>query len=490
MARYELRLPDGTGITAIGTLEITWMVNDAHDLSLGSACAAMLEATLYDPVAIEADTELSCYEDGVLLGRFLCQLPRRTGRHTLALTAYDAMIRFDRKIGDWLAARSFPTTAQTLLEELCGHCGVPVGDAVLPELTVEAFSQPEITGRQLLQYLGQASGKFLRISPQGSLEARWYPETATALPLYRMNSLTHGDYTAAPIQRVLIRTGSREVGAVWPDGSGETANTYILQGNPLLPPASDRQAVARRLYEQLKDYRCTPFSCSLLPGSTIAAGDTVCFTDAGGNTHTVPVMKLTLKNGLRTIQATASASLQSTEAFNRLEMQSLPGRVLLVERTAEGLKAENTDLKGNAAALALTVDGITGRVTSAEEKAEQYALKSQLSVLEQDAYGLSLSVTELRRQIDDKADQSQLTELTEHFLFGADGMTITNSATGMGISVSEQRVSFTGGESPTTVITPNAMQTTNLRVDTRLDLGNFSFLPRSNQNLSLRYTAK
>jgi len=489
MAKYELRLPDGTGITAIGALEITWMVNDAHDLSLGSACAAMLEATLYDPVAIEADTELACYEDGVLLGRFLCQLPRRTGKHTLALTAYDAMIRFDRQIGAWLAARSFPTTAQTLLEELCGYCGVPVGDAALPELTVAAFSQPELTGRQLLQYLGQASGKFLRISPQGSLEAGWYAETATALTGFRMNSLTHGDYTAAPIQRVLIRTGGSEVGAVWPDGSLETANTCILQGNPLLPPASDRQAVARRLYEQVKDYRCTPFSCSLLPGSGIRPGDTVCFTDAAGNPHTAPVMKLTLRNGVRTIQATASASLQSTEAFNRLALQNLPGRVLTVERAAEGLKAENTDLKGNAAALALTVEGITSRVASAEEKAEQYALKSQLSVLEQDAYGLSLSVTELRRQTDSKADQSQLTELTEHFRFGSDGMTITNSATGMGISVSEKQVAFTGGDSPT-VITPNAMQTTNLQVGTRLDLGNFSFIPRTNQNLSLRYTAK
>ena len=490
MAKYELRFPGGGAITAIGSLEITWLTNDSQDLSLGSACAAMLEATLYDPVVLEAGTELECWEDGILLGRFLCQQPRRTGRDTQKLTAYDAMIRFDRDITGWLPKQSFPTTSQALLESLCELCGVPLSpDGALPPCTVPLLHQPGLTGRQLLQYLGQLSGRFFTVSPGGLLEARWYTQEAVPLSGYRLGSLSHTDYTAAAIERVLIQTGENEVGAVWPDGSAESANTYILRGNPLLPPDSDRQTVAKRLYEQLKDYRCTPFSCTLLPGSTVLPGDTVRFTDASGNTHTAPVMKLTLRNGQRSIQATASASLQNTEAFNRLQLQSLPGRVLTVERTAEGLKAENTGIKGSASALALTVEGISARVTGVEEKAGDYALKTQLSVLEQKADGLSLSVTELRRHTDSKADKSQLTELTEHFRFDADGLTISNTATGMGIGISEQRVEFTGGSAPTTVITPNAMQTTSLHIDTRLDLGNFSLLPRTNQNLSLRYTA-
>ena len=134
--------------------------------------------------------------------------------------------------------------------------------------------------------------------------------------------------------------------------------------------------------------------------------------------------------------------------------------------------------------------GAEGAAAPAEEKAGEYALKSQLTVLEQRSDGLSLSVSELRRQTDTKAEQSQLTELTEHFRFGADGLTITNTATGMGISLSERQVVFTGGNDPTTVITPNAMQTTNLHIETRLDVGGFSLIPRSNQNLSLRYTAQ
>lgn len=484
MAKYELRLEGGAVLTAIKSLELTWQVNDSRDVSLGSACAAMARVSLFGDAPLEAGDKLACCEDGHLLGIFYCDQPSRSG-NILSLTAYDAMICFDRDITSWLEGQTFPMTAQALLEALCDHCGVPV-EADMPEYSVEAVSQPGLTGRQLLQYLGQLGGKLWRITPEGKLIGFWYDYEKTVQPAFTTGSLRWAEAPAAPIERVLIRTAPAETGAVWPDGSQDTANTYILQGNPLLPTAADRQAVAKRLYEQLKDYQCTAFSASMLPGEKVQPGAVVRLP--GG--QLAPVMKLTLQNGLRRIEATAGAALQSTETFNRLQLQSIPGRVLTVERTAEGLKAENTGIRGDAAALALTVEGITARVSSAEEKAGDYALKSQLSVLEQRADGLAFSVTQLQSVTDAKADQSQLTEVTEHFRFGADGLTISNSATGMGIHVSEEEVAFHGGAVSTTVITPNAMQTTNLRVDTRLDIGGFSFLPRSNHNLSLRYTAK
>ena len=92
------------------------------------------------------------------------------------------------------------------------------------------------------------------------------------------------------------------------------------------------------------------------------------------------------------------------------------------------------------------------------------------------ADGLKLSVENLQ------------TDITEHFRFAEDGLTITNSGTGMGIGVSEERVIFTGGNDPTTVIRPNDMETTNLEVKIRLDLGGFAWIPRTNNNLSLRWT--
>lgn len=486
MAKYELRLPSGTILTALKDLSVTWQINDAKDVSPGSACAAMLEAAVFGDAPLESGDRVDCYEAGVLLGTFYCRSPKRRG-NLLTLTAYDAMIRFDRDITPWLAAQTFPMTAQALLEGLCAHCEVPLeADTALPEFSVEAFSRPGLTGRQLLQYLGQLGAGLWQITPAGQLRLFWYDWESPAVPAFAADSLTCAEAPAAPIERVLIRTASHEVGAVWPDGSQESANTYILQGNPLLPTSADRQAVAKYLYGRLKDYRCTAFTGTLLPGQSISCGAVAQLP----NGCAAPVMKLTLRNGRRTAEATAGDRLQSTESFNRLQLEDLPGRVLTVERTADGLKAENTGIRGDAAALALTVEGITARVSSAEERSGEYALKSQLSVLEQQAQGLSLSVTRLQTLTDTKADESSLAQVTEHFRFGSDGLTITDSATGMGIRVSEEAVAFHGGASSTTVITPNAMETTNLDVATRLGVGGFTWLPRSNGNLSLRYTAK
>ena len=68
-------------------------------------------------------------------------------------------------------------------------------------------------------------------------------------------------------------------------------------------------------------------------------------------------------------------------------------------------------------------------------------------------------------------------------------MTITDSRSGMGITVSEDAVAFVGGAA-TTRMDPTGMTTTDLRVENRLELGNFTFLPRTTGNLSLRWLEK
>ena len=486
MAQFSLQLPQGQIITSLGSFTLKRMLNDTQDLSLGSACAAMVECLLYD-ATLEAGTEFSCYRDGELLGIFRCDAPRRTGLHTVAITAYDRMTCFDRDMATFLAGISYPTTAQSLLENLCAHCGVELENTTLPYMEISAFSAQGVTGRMLLSWLGEAAGLYFFITPQGKLQGGWYETQITPLKGYRMGSLTWAQTPTAPIERVLIRFAGADVGTAYPPDLTEDANTYIIQGNPLL--RGDVTSIAQRLYERLKDYACTPFSCALLPGTDLRPGMRISFEDPDGEIRIAPIMELSFQSGQRTIRATGTESLQSVTAFHRATLDSLPERMLTAEATAQGLRLENSDIRGNAAALSLQVEGITGKVTSLEENAKTAVSTTRVSTLEQMAEGLSLSITELRSQAETKAEKAQVTELTEHFLFGANGMTISNSATGMGININERQVVFLGGNDPTTVITPNAMQTTSLDVETRLDVGGFSLIPRTNRNLSLRYTA-
>ena len=492
---YQLILPDGRVLAALGNVTLERAVNDGEDLALGSACAAMLQCTLYGQTAPGQGTELRLTLDGADLGLFRCEKPRRTGENRFSLTAYDRMVAFDVPLQDFLAETAFPITLGQLLERLCAHCGVPLGTGELPgsDLTVRAFEAPTLTGRQLLRYIGQAAGRYFTVDASGSLCPGWYTPTQGELGRdypYAMGSLTQADYAVAPVQRVWLRASENDVGTVYPDGSGADANTLILQGNPLLPPDSAHApAVARRLYEQLQSFSYTPFRCTLLPGALPEPGQMLTLPE--GSTGLVMTQKRKGRGG--EVSATGNPSRSSTTAFNTLTYGDLTGRMLTVERSVSGLKVENANAAGDRASLSLAVEGITSRVTAVEQKADAHADKSQLttltSQLSQRADSLEFSVTQVRTDLSAKADRDALTEITELFRFDMDGLTITNSASGMGIGISEQRVVFTGGENPTTAIYPNEMETTNLRVGSRLDLGSFSLIPRTNGNLSLRCTA-
>lgn len=190
----------------------------------------------------------------------------------------------------------------------------------------------------------------------------------------------------------------------------------------------------------------------------------------------------------------------------RYDFRKSFSEVMGAARAAEGqaLKAAN-DVKlmeGQMTEIRSDLEGVTLRVSSTEnvtaeqltitqqmqEELQGKATVQQLTEVQTAADGLKVTVSEVQTILDEKADRTEVEEITEVFIFGDDGLTISNSATGMGIGISEKQVQFTGGENPTTVITPNEMETTNLQIGERLDLGDFSFLPRTNGNLSFRYT--
>ena len=520
MEKDRLLFADGRELPALVKLTCLWDIRLREEALPGAVAETTLEATVLadtDPVA--PGTALDYYRGQTLLGRFYCLTPECVGPGRFSITASDAMFRFDREIGPWLESRPWPMTIRALLEALCLHCGVPLAENMpLPgeDLPVESFPQGKLTGRQLLGYIGQAVGRYFRVTPEGTLRGEWYPETATALGgdvalvqladsvlgekfqrlfalraavPYQLGKLRYSNFDTAPVERVLIREREADVGTAWPEDLTDTANTLILQGNPLLLARQgvDLSQVARRLQTQLANHSHRPFSCHLIPGYRIDVGSRVSFRDAGGNPRQGLVTRMRLENGCCQISGTGSRALTGIASDHRIRVEDLLGRVLTLEQSAQGLAVRHRDLSGELAELLLRFDGITTRVSALLTEAETHATVTQLSQLEQRADSLELVFTRLREDLEGKADGEELEEISQRFLFHEDGLTISNSATGMGIGISQERVVFTGGEDPTTRITPTAMETTDLVVENRLDLGGFTWLPRTNGNLSLRW---
>ena len=133
MANDILILPDGRQLTALAAVSLTRSVNDSEELSLGSACAAMLEFTAYGeaPEAMQG-MELTYLRDGQAQGLFTCEKPRQAGPNTYKVTAYDRMTRFDRDVSELLSTVPMPCSLGQLLEKLCLRCGVSLGEEPLP----------------------------------------------------------------------------------------------------------------------------------------------------------------------------------------------------------------------------------------------------------------------------------------------------------------------------------------------------------------------
>ena len=480
----KLILPDGSAIgsgvwgqTAICRVRHTQNRNRGTELTLGSACIGELEVELFSPQKpeIPVGTRLQYRKGGLNRGMFYCQSLRRLGKNRWVLKAQDAMTRFCRELETPLEG-----TLLYVLGRLCRRCGVACGIPALPGSDLPVPAVTGLTGEQLLMFLGQAAGRYFYIDETQTLQAGWYDKIYTIDNYYH---LTTAEYTTAPIERVLLRQDRTDAGSVFPDGESG-GNTLILEGNPIF--LGDSRSIAQRLQSQLATFSHTPFTCKLLPGQQVPPGCLVEFTDLDGVKRTGAVMEWEMENGICTVKGVGSYSLQSPQAFHRLTLQDLEGQMLSVSRTAKGLQVSHADLRGNLAELELNLSGFQNRVTEVEQTAQ--SLNTQTSQLTQTADGLSLKVTQMTGALDGKTDREEMTRVTEHFLFDAGGMTIQNSASGMGIQVSENQVCFTGGDDPTTVIRPDNMETTCLTVGNRLDLGNFSFFPRTSGNLSFRYT--
>ena len=506
----QLILPSGD-IIASGVqgepamVSVCWRQNrnDGTEISLGTVCCAELEIELFslEKPDIPPETRLIYQEDGVTRGIFYCQDITRLSQNRWLLTALDGMHRFYKELNGFWETRT-DDTALTLLQGLCDHCGVTTKLSHFPGCNTPLPKLAGYSGKQILRFIGQLAARYFYLDEDEALCAGWYEKGGT---IENFHHLKMAEFDTAPIQRVLIRQTKTDAGIPYPEGENE-ANTLIIQGNPIFAVDSTNirqfstmseisngetfrqnstmsefsiSTAAQRIFEQVRAFTHTPFTCRLLPGQEVSPGTLVEFTDPDGIKRTGAVMQWEKRNGVLTVRGTGSHSLQSVEAFTALDLEDLEGQVLSVSRTAQGLSVAHTDLLGDVGALQLSVAGISTQVTQ--------GLSQQSTALSQTAQGLSFQVSQLESRLNEKTDREELTQVTEHFQFDADGLTIQNSATGMGIRVSQEQVAFLGGD---TAIYPDAMQTTKLTVQNRLDIGDFSYLPRTNGNLSLRFTGQ
>ena len=431
MLKNLIVLPDGTElfsgegtVNAIRSVKLTQQVNTGPELTLGSACANMLEATLITPkgnLTITPGTELTLYkvsEDGARtkVGLFTTEKPTRPSSNAYKITAYDRISWLDRDLTEWLESlQGWPYSLYTFAKMVCAACNLTLITETIPNRNwkIHKFSVWGITGRQLMQWVGQACGRFVRATAAGEMELAWYtPRQIDWENLPVLNSRIE-DYQTAPVDKVQIRLTEKDIGVICGAGS----NGYVITGNFLLTTQTPNQLqpVTQTLYDSLHQVSYTPCKLTLPANTIIQPGDILSLNQG----QTVYVMKKVQNGHLETLECTGSAYRTSTTATNSGKLTALYGSVLELQSNVNGLRVENRNADGRTAALEMTIGGLETQVV--RQETDLADITTRMTVAEQTAEGLSLAVQTVQ------TDGVTKVSTTTGYIFDETGLTVEKS---------------------------------------------------------------
>ena len=372
MLKTLIVLQDGTEIysgsgteNAIQSCKIKESVNSAKELVLGSVCSNMVEAKVFTPngeLSINGGDEIAVYkvsETGlrILTGKYTVETPTRPSPNTMKIVAYDRATWLDKDLSAWLAGlKGWPYSLYAFAGMVCNACGLILSNDGIPngDYLIQAFSGAGVTGRKLMQWVGEAAGRFCRATPEGEIEFAWYEPSGVSITpggdlFYYQNGLTYEDYQVAPIEKVQIKLTQDDVGVVWPNVTGEK-NTYVISGNYLLTTSTTAalQPIAQTLYKHLKDVAYVPCKVVIPANVDIHAGHTVNITDRNGKAFTAYVMTKTQSGQRDTLECTGSRRRDSTTVVNNQSFQALSGKMLEIQQSVEGFSITASEIKGSA----------------------------------------------------------------------------------------------------------------------------------------------
>ena len=473
-------LSSGVGtVNALQSVTVTHATNDSQDLTVGSTCASMMEATIISPgggLSLAAGEEITLYKEvdlsPVKIGVYRLEKPTKVTANSMKITAFDRVARLDKDLSVWLSQLSaWPYTILELANLVCEECGVTLENEELPngDFYVQKFTAEGVTGRQIMQWIGQAAGRFCIATPVGNLKFDWYkenPKTIGGDYWYYQGGLKFEDYSVERIAKVQIRQSPEDIGTSYPDTTG---NTYVIEANPLLV-AVDKDTlipVAQTLYEQLKDVAYTPCSVTIPANLEINAGDIVSVTDVNGQTFKAYIMTKRNTGGKDMLDCTGSAQRESTFVLNNQTLRQYMGKVMNLAMTVDGMKLENADMAGNLAQLQLDLGGIAGKVETNTENAEN--LQKDVAQLKLESESFQLEFQSIRQSGVDKVTTST------GYRFDAEGLKIQKDGEQMENRLDNQGMVVSRNGEPILAATAAGVEATDVRVNNFLHVGNCRF---------------
>ena len=398
---------DGKG-AAIQSCTLTECVNSGEDLTLGSTCANSLEATL---MLLDGDLNIQAGDTVTVrkqldnntptpVGVFVLEKPTRATANTMKIVGYDNVSKLDKDLTGWLndphIQEQWSYTLVEFATLVCAACGLTfkVTDVPNADFDVPRFTRSAVTGRQIMQWLGEICCRFCHADAQGNIEFAWYTDSGKTFSssgeqYYFQNGLTYENFETAAINAVQIRLSDSENGALWPSDTAENANSYIISGNPILSGrlTEDLNPVLENIKAELAGVSYTPCKVSVPACLEIHAGNTVKITDKNGKTITTYIMTKTQQGQQDTLECTGNHRRDSSSTVNNQSASSTAAAAaqnavanmtqeqvfnkLTNDGRIQGIFSENGHWVINASVAAITnliADCISGGILQSKDK--------------------------------------------------------------------------------------------------------------------------
>ena len=241
------------------------------------------------------------------MGVYIIDLPTKRKVQLVNATGYDQMQKLDEICDTWWSALNWSggITLSQLLTSLATQIGVSVSSNTASAIvngsvsfTEEPFQCIEVTYREVLEYIAEATGTVARFDRNGALDLRWFAAAQISGNTVTVNTDTVGnqclaisvaEYSVAAVDLLKVKLYTDDIGTT----VGTGTNQYTIVNNLFLDGANSSAIIAKAtpIYNRLHGLGAySPVSARVIMDWSIEAGDIINIVN-DSTTYSVPIFQ-------------------------------------------------------------------------------------------------------------------------------------------------------------------------------------------------------
>lgn len=455
---------------------VTETFNKEEDLTIGGCRSSTLKMSFlnddgglndfeYGKCTLYLDLKVNGEWEACPLGVFIIDKPKIRRKSVVTITANDQMTLLDAIADEWWDGLTFPLTLGEILASMCTAVGVELGstaDAVNQSMSFDGkpFEASQMTYREVLAYIAEASGCMARFDRLGKLELTWFKDVTStdfgAIPFF---SAEISEYTVAKIDKVQISVTDKDIGTIVGDGT----NGYTILGNPFLSGDSEDDTVERSdpVIDRLTEFDSyTPITVKCMCDWSVQAGD-IMRLSLYGKEYTIPIFSQTINwiGGLvKTTYTSTGNALRPTMSAENRKTFSTEKALHELEITAEKLRTSIENTAGKQTEILQTAEEMISTALKEyvkESDVGDMVKETVSSEINQTAEDLKIT---FNQQISDLAGETsdQFHEISTYIRFDASGVVIGKTDSDIKLKLANNILYFFKG-SETDITTQNTV---------------------------------